>query len=111
MRKQFIVFATLVLFFSTLSIISYPPAMWVFGFLIPLVLLGLYDMLQTKHTLWHNYPVFGHMRWLMEDIRPMIQQYFVESDIDGAPINRIFRSVVVNQHGKFSSFRKVFPAM
>lgn len=100
MRKQFIVFATLVLIFFTLSIIAYPPAIWFFGLLIPLVLLGLYDMLQTKHTLWHNYPIFGHARWLMEDIRPMIQQYFVESDIDGAPINRIFRSVVYQRSKK-----------
>jgi hypothetical protein len=41
-----------------------------------------------------NFPIFGRGRYIMEALRPKIYQYFVESDIDGTPINRIFRSVV-----------------
>jgi hypothetical protein len=33
-------------------------------------------------------------RWLMEFLRPFVRQYFVESDTDGSPINRMFRSIV-----------------
>jgi len=61
---------------------------------IPLIALGTYDMLQTKHTLLRLYPVIGHFRFMFELIRPEIQQYFVESDTDGVPINREFRALV-----------------
>lgn len=63
-------------------------------FIIPLTLLGIYDILQKKHTLLRNYPVVGHMRYLLEMIRPEIQQYFIEKDIDGRPFSRNQRSVI-----------------
>lgn len=59
-----------------------------------LVVLGLYDMAQRRHTILRLYPVIGHLRFLMESIRPEIQQYFVEDDISGRPIPREFRSLV-----------------
>lgn len=60
----------------------------------PLVLIGVIDILQRKQSLLRNYPVIGHGRYLLESIRPEIQQYFVESNIDGRPFSREFRSVV-----------------
>jgi len=71
------------------------PAAW-YGALIvgPLVLLGVADLLQTKRALRRNFPVIGHARYLFEMIRPAIQQYFIESDIDGRPFNREERSLV-----------------
>lgn len=65
--------------------------LWLF---MPIILLGLYDLVQKKHTLLRIYPVIGHIRYLMESIRPEIQQYFVESDTNGMPISREFRSLV-----------------
>jgi glutamate synthase domain-containing protein 2 len=61
---------------------------------IPLLLLAIAETMQTTHTIIKNYPLFGRMRYWMEALRPKIYQYFVESDTDGTPINRIFRSVV-----------------
>ncbi|PPD42256.1 MAG: FMN-binding glutamate synthase family protein [Methylocystis sp.] len=49
---------------------------------------------QTRHSLRRNYPLFGRGRWIMEWIRPFIRQYLLESHTDGAPINRMFRSIV-----------------
>jgi len=72
----------------------WPPISWLFIIALPLILLGIYDILQKKHTLLRLYPVIGHGRYLFESIRPEIQQYFVESDINGTPINREFRSLV-----------------
>lgn len=60
----------------------------------PLIFLGYFDMLQTKHSLRRNYPLIGRGRWMMEFVRPFVRQYFIESDIDGAPVNRMFRSVI-----------------
>lgn len=61
---------------------------------VPLVIMGIYEMLQKDHTIMRNFPVLGRLRYLMEILRPKIYQYFVESDTDGTPINRITRSVV-----------------
>ncbi len=56
--------------------------------------LGLYDMLQTRHTLRRNFPLVARARWAMEHLRPFIRQYLLESDMDGAPVKRMFRSIV-----------------
>ena len=59
-----------------------------------LALLGLYDLLQRRHSILRNYPVAGHLRFLLEGIRPEIQQYFVERNIDGGPYDRNTRTVI-----------------
>ncbi|MCL4162604.1 UNVERIFIED_CONTAM: hypothetical protein GTU68_047837, partial [Idotea baltica] len=51
-------------------------------------------MFQTKHSIRRLYPVLGHFRYLLESVRPEIQQYFVESNTDGVPISREFRSLI-----------------
>jgi glutamate synthase domain-containing protein 2 len=41
-----------------------------------------------------NYPVIGHLRFLLEFIRPEIRQYFIESDREARPFSRQQRSLV-----------------
>ena len=60
----------------------------------PLAVVGVWDMLQERHSLMRNYPIFAHMRWFLEGIRPELRQYFFESDISGRPFNRDQRSLV-----------------
>src|SRR5215468_3504319 len=55
--------------------------------------IGLWDMLQTRHSLRRNYPILANIRFGLEMIRPEIRQYFLESDTDGAPFNRSKRAV------------------
>ncbi|MEZ4282176.1 MAG: FMN-binding glutamate synthase family protein [Myxococcota bacterium] len=71
------------------------PAAW-YGMLLvgPIVLLGIVDMLQTRQSVRRNFPVIGHARYLFEAIRPEIQQYFVENNIEGRPFNREERSLI-----------------
>jgi glutamate synthase domain-containing protein 2 len=59
-----------------------------------LVLLGWRDTQQTRHSVLRNYPVIGHLRFLLEFIRPEIRQYFIESDREAAPFSRQQRSLV-----------------
>jgi glutamate synthase domain-containing protein 2 len=59
-----------------------------------LLLLGLRDAMQTKHSILKNYPVIGHIRYLIEALRPALRQYLVESDLEEAPFSRAQRSVV-----------------
>ncbi len=56
--------------------------------------IGIRDRLQRRHSILRNYPIAGHIRFLLEDIRPEIRQYFLESDTDGAPFTRNNRSIV-----------------
>ena len=94
MRKIFLISNMAALVIISMIALFWPPILWSLLLLMPVLMLGLYDMLQTRHTLWRNFPVIGRIRWLLEGIRPMIRQYFVESDTDGLPISRVFRSVV-----------------
>ncbi len=59
-----------------------------------LSVLGVRDLRQSRHAVLRNYPVIGHMRFLMEYIRPEIRQYFLEGDNEAAPFSRAQRSLV-----------------
>lgn len=59
-----------------------------------LVIVGFHDMLVSKHTILRLYPVVGHLRYFFESIRPEIQQYFVETNLNGRPISKEFRDLV-----------------
>ncbi|MEZ5525788.1 MAG: FMN-binding glutamate synthase family protein [Pseudomonadales bacterium] len=94
MRKRFVHIAIYSLLVIFLIALFWPPVLWSLILLVPLVLLGIYDVSQTRHTLWRNFPVTGHGRWIMEFFRPFLRQYFFESETSGTPINRMFRSVI-----------------
>ena len=59
-----------------------------------LAVLGWHDVTQTRHAVLRNYPVIGHLRFLLEFIRPEMRQYFIESDNEAAPFSRQQRSLV-----------------
>ena len=59
-----------------------------------LTLLGIRDLMQKSHAVLRNYPISAHMRFLLEEIRPEMRQYFFESEKDGMPFSRDTRAVV-----------------
>ena len=59
-----------------------------------LTYVGFLDVRQTKRSVLRNYPVIGHVRFMLEFIRPEIRQYFLEGDNDAAPFSRQQRSLV-----------------
>ncbi len=59
-----------------------------------LSLVGVYDLWQPDHAILRNYPVIGHIRYLVEGIRPEIRQYLLEADDDKLPFSRSERSLV-----------------
>jgi len=68
---------------------------WVpFALAAALCLVGLHDLLQTRHSILRNYPIAAHFRFLLEEIRPEIRQYFLEDDTHGMPFARKKRAVV-----------------
>ncbi len=77
------------------------PLMEYWGWLWPvalaagiLTLIGLGDLMQSQHAVLRNYPVLGHVRYLVEAIRPEIRQYLLEADDDRLPFSRAQRSLV-----------------
>jgi glutamate synthase domain-containing protein 2 len=69
--------------------------------------LGLRDVVQSRHSVLRNYPVIGHLRFLLEYIRPEMRQYFLESDNEAAPFSRQQRSLVY-QRAKGESDKRPF---
>ena len=67
--------------------------LWVL-LLTGLVALGVYDLQQTSHAILRNYPIIGHLRFLLEFVRPELRQYFIEGDHDAVPFSRSQRSLV-----------------
>jgi glutamate synthase domain-containing protein 2 len=64
------------------------------GVLLALTALGVWDLVQRRHSVLRNYPLLGHLRFLMEALRPELQQYFVERNYGGRPYDRAVRSIV-----------------
>ena len=70
-----------------------------FWFLVftSLSVLGVFDLRQTKSSVLRNYPVIGHLRFMLEKIRPEIRQYFLESDVEATPFSRSQRSLAYSR--------------
>jgi len=87
--------ASLVLFIFTLlgAGVMGLSGWWPTLFLI-LTVVGLYDLQQSHHAILRNYPIIGHVRFMLEAIRPEIRQYFLESETEAAPFSRAQRTLV-----------------
>lgn len=68
------------------------PIPWWAWALIVLVAVAVRDILQRKHTISHNFPVVGHIRYLLESIGPEMRQYFIANNREELPFNRSERS-------------------
>ncbi len=80
--------------FSLLLTLSSVQGYWMCLLFAALSAVGVHDLLQTQHAILRNYPILGHMRFLLEFIRPEIRQYFIENESEAAPFSRAQRSLV-----------------
>ena len=64
------------------------------GILAFVSLTGIYDLAQTRHTIWRNFPLTGRIRWLGEALRPFLRAYIVESETEGRPFDHETRAMV-----------------
>lgn len=100
MRREFFVAIAVVFLVNVLFFFYWTPGLYSLFFFVPFFALGLRDILQTRHAIKSNFPVFGHFRYIFESIRPEINQYFIESNTDGKPFSREQRSVVYQRAKK-----------
>jgi glutamate synthase domain-containing protein 2 len=55
---------------------------------------GWWDVAQSRRAVLRNYPIIGHIRYMLEKVRPELRQYFLESDSEATPFSRSQRSLV-----------------
>lgn len=95
MRKQFVIISSILLITSLTFAIFLDKNWYVaFGIILIFTILGYADMVQSRHTVRRIYPLFGRLRYVMEELRPKMYQYFIESDTDGTPFSRIDRNTI-----------------
>lgn len=63
-------------------------------FSLAILLVGLRDVTQPHHAILRNFPILGHLRYVLESLRPELRQYFVESDFELTPFPREDRSLI-----------------
>lgn len=94
------------------ALMYYWPEGWVIT-VVPLLifaglsLIGIRDVLQTRHAILRNYPIAAHLRFFFEEIRPEMRQYFFEGEKDGLPFSRDKRAIVY-QRAKQSLDKRPF---
>lgn len=104
MRMQFYFISI----FASLLVASitpvWPAAPWLLVVIVPYILTGLFDIFFSRSNVLKNYPVIGHLRYMLEFISPEIHQYFIEGPHDGRPFNREQRNIVYSRaQGKSST--------
>ncbi|CAN5863362.1 FMN-binding glutamate synthase family protein [soil metagenome] len=95
------------LLLSAFSWVGFGVGGWLTLVFLFLVILGYRDTQQARHSVLRNYPVIGHLRFLLEFIRPEMRQYFIEGDNEAAPFSRQQRSLVY-QRAKGESDKRPF---
>src|SRR5271154_4287476 len=105
LQPRFFVYTAVLLIsaFLLADEVEFFPSVYVVILLIlfgALAAIGTMDLLQTRHAVLRNYPLSAHIRFILEEIRPEIRQYFLESEKDGTPFSRDKRALVYQRAKK-----------
>ncbi|NJM51820.1 MAG: FMN-binding glutamate synthase family protein [Sphingomonadales bacterium] len=103
--SRYAVWIMCILAFCTAFILR-STSVWGLTFLVisgSLTLLGAWNLSQSRHSILRNYPVIGHVRWLIETIRPEIRQYLLEGENEQTPFSRAQRSLVYKRSKAISA--------
>ncbi|NIJ51976.1 FMN-binding glutamate synthase family protein [Dyadobacter arcticus] len=88
---------------TTMAFLASVP-FWVY-IIIVLVIIALRDILQRKHTIQHNFPIVGHIRYWLETIGPELRQYIVANNREELPFNRRQRSWIYASSKKENNYQ------
>jgi glutamate synthase domain-containing protein 2 len=58
------------------------------GAVAPLAAIAVHDLLQRRHAITRNYPVVGHLRFLLERVGPELRQYIIMGNDEERPFSR-----------------------
>jgi glutamate synthase domain-containing protein 2 len=93
-RKWYIGFGIFILAVLALLFLFHASIYWAIGFIVILAFIGIYDKTQKRHSILRNFPILGHMRFILEFFRPEVQQYFIADDQSERPFDRETRSII-----------------
>jgi len=94
MRNWIIGVLTLIVAINAILGLIYQPVWWFLILTLFIWCVAIYDANQKHHSILRNFPLIGRVRWTVEALRPYLQQYVLETDTGGAPISRMFRTIV-----------------
>jgi glutamate synthase domain-containing protein 2 len=73
--------------------------------IVCIVVVAICDIFQKTHTIQHNFPVVGHLRYWIETIGPEFRQYIVANNREELPFNRRQRSWIYASSKKENNFQ------
>ncbi len=79
--------------------------LWWHWLLIVLALVAIRDIVQRRHTISHNFPIMGHLRYMLEHIGPELRQYIVANNREELPFNRRERSWIYSSSKKENNYQ------
>jgi len=79
---------------SPSALLAHPLRLLLSLALLAYTLVGFYELAVCKSSLRRNYPVIANFRYLLEYIRPEIQQYFIANNIEEKPFSRERRNLI-----------------
>lgn len=80
---------------------------WWLWLLLPLLMLlvvAVYDLTQRRHAILRNFPLIGHLRYLIETLGPELRQYVVADNDEEKPFSRDERRWVYATAKKENSY-------
>ena len=78
---------------------------WVF-LLVAVLILAIKDIFFNRHhTIQHNFPIVGHLRYMLEKIGPELRQYIVANNREELPFNRSQRSWIYASSKKENNYQ------
>jgi glutamate synthase domain-containing protein 2 len=58
---------------------------------VTVVAIAVYDVVQRRHAILRNFPVVGHLRFILEGVGPELRQYIVTDNDSDKPFSRDHR--------------------
>ena len=77
---------------------------WAGAIVLCVALVFLYDIIQPKKSILRNFPVIGHLRYLLIEIGPELRQYIVAHNREEAPFNRLEREWIYNSSERTNNY-------
>ncbi len=106
-RIVFLIIALLLTPISIYNVLTHPHdaiVAWIVG---SFLCIGWYDYFQKESSILRDYPILGHMRYILRKISPELHQYFIESNVDGRPFTKNMINLIKTRsqnHEEFHPF-------
>lgn len=78
--------------------------LFIYIFLALLLLLLIYDLTQKKHAILRNFPIVGHLRYVLESFGPELRQYIVTNNDEERPFSRDQRRWIYTSSKKKNNY-------